>query len=112
MLQLKLCFPHFQRCIRGVTDQYRLPMSSECLLMFRSPAPAPAGAARNQKGLAEARPLFIAIVRRPKKTRYFSPLIRSRSLPEHLNVTTRLGESIMASPVAGFRPFRWDFSRT
>lgn len=37
MLQLKLCFPHFPRCIRGITDQYRLPMSSECLLMIDPP---------------------------------------------------------------------------
>lgn len=31
MLQLKLYFPHHSRCIRGITDQYRLPMSADCL---------------------------------------------------------------------------------
>jgi hypothetical protein len=37
--------------------------------------------------------------------RYF-PFTLSLSLPEHLNVTTRLARKIASSPVAGFRPFR------
>jgi hypothetical protein len=32
------------------------------------------------------------------------PLILSRNCPEHLNVTTFLGRSIISSPVAGFLP--------
>ena len=38
MLQLKLYFPHLPRCIRGITDQYHLPMSAECFLLIE-PAP-------------------------------------------------------------------------
>lgn len=30
MLQLKLHFPHFSRCIQGITNQCRLPMRIEC----------------------------------------------------------------------------------
>lgn len=41
MLQLKLYFPHFTRCIRGITDQYRLPMPTECPpRVERPPRPA------------------------------------------------------------------------
>jgi hypothetical protein len=39
-------------------------------------------------------------------------LIFSRSLPEHLNVTTRLAARIASSPVAGLRPFRSRLSFT
>jgi len=42
----------------------------------------------------------------------YRPLIRSRSLPEHLKVTTRLAASGRISPVAGFRPFRSTLSLT
>ena len=40
------------------------------------------------------------------------PLILSRSCREHLKVTTRLGSSIMLSPVAGFLPLLSRFSLT
>ena len=36
----------------------------------------------------------------------FNPFILSLNFPEHLKVTTRLGASIISSPVAGFRPLR------
>jgi hypothetical protein len=36
----------------------------------------------------------------------FHPFILSLNFPEHLKVTTRLGASIISSPVAGFRPLR------
>lgn len=42
MLQLKLCFPRFSRCIRGITDQHSLPLTSECLIMI-DPPPRPPG---------------------------------------------------------------------
>lgn len=47
MLQLKLYFPNLPKCIRGITDQYRLPMAAECFLMIEPPSqdlppPAPA----------------------------------------------------------------------
>jgi len=42
----------------------------------------------------------------------YRPLILFLNVPEHLNVTTFLGASIMASPVAGFRPLRSFFSFT
>lgn len=38
-------------------------------------------------------------------------LIRFRSFPEHLKVTTFRGCSIKSLPLDGFRPFRSDFSR-
>jgi hypothetical protein len=40
------------------------------------------------------------------------PLTLSLSFPEHLNVTTLLGLSIMVSPVDGFLPLRSIFSLT
>lgn len=42
----------------------------------------------------------------------YDPLIFLRSFPEHLNVTTLLGLSVMSSPVAAFLPLRSRFSFT
>ena len=42
----------------------------------------------------------------PKGRPFYCPLTLSLNFPEHVNVTTFLGSSIMSSPVAGFLPFR------
>jgi hypothetical protein len=42
----------------------------------------------------------------------YPPFTLSRNIPEHLNVTTFLGGSIISSPVTGFRPFRSRLSLT
>ena len=56
MLQLKLYFPDLPKCIRGITDQYRLPMAAECFLIIDPPPQdlSAAGTGQKQKELAPA----------------------------------------------------------
>ena len=70
------------------------------------------GSHQNWQGLCRmvnlsSQPLHGAI---QKGRPFYCPLILSFNLPEHLNVTTFLASSIIASPVTGFLPLRSFFS--